>query len=446
MTRQRISLSEHFTIQKILRFTLPSILMMVFSSIYSIVDGFFVSNYAGPSEFAGLNFIFPYIAILGAFGFMIGTGGSALIGKYLGEKNDDKANNVFSMINVVSLIGGIILGIIGYFTVKPVSIALGASGDMLSNAVIYGKIMSIGIPFYLFQFMYQPLFIVAEKPHQGFFVTLLAGIANMLLDFIFIVLCKWSIIGAAIASVSGMAIGGILPVIYFMRKNNSLLKIGKFHFDFKDLGKLCLNGSSEFVGQIAFSIVGIAFNYQLLKYIGENGVSAYGVLMYVGFIFVAIFIGYTTSISQVTSYHFGANNKEELNSLLKKSLLIVLITGAAMFILSELLTRPISLMFVGYDEDLYNLTKRAFNIYATHFLFVGFSIYISGFFTALNDGVTSAIISFIRTLVFQILFVFIFPLIWGADSIWWAVVASEIISFIIAIIFIFLKKKKFGYL
>ncbi len=420
--------------------------MMVFSSIYSIVDGFFVSNYAGSSEFAGLNFIFPYICILGAFGFMFGAGGAALIGKYLGEKNNEKANNIFSMINVICLICGVLLGIIGYFTVEPVSIILGAKEKMLDNAVLYGKILSIGMPFYLFQFMYQPLFIVAEKSRQGFFVILLAGCTNMLLDFIFIVLCDFKITGAAWASVAGMVIGGLLPIIYFIRKNDSLLRIGKFVPDYKGLGKLCLNGMSEFIGQIAFSIVGIVFNYQLLKYLGENGVSAYGVLMYVGFIFVAIFIGYTTSMSQVTSYHFGANNKEELHSILKKSLIIILITGIAMTILAEALSYPISYAYVGYNKELLDLTNRAFYIYALHFIFCGFSIYLSGFFTALNDGVTSAIISFVRTLVFQVLFAFIFPLMWGAESIWWAIVASEVISFFLAFICLFIRKKKYGYM
>lgn len=447
MAKERISLSEHFTYKKILQFTLPSILMMIFSSIYSVIDGFFVSNFSNGSStpFAGLNFIYPFIAIIGAGGFLLGSGGSALIGKYLGEKNTQKANNTFSMIITVAIFSGILFMLIGGFTIKPLAVAMGAEGELLEYALLYGRICLVGTPFYMLQFMFQPLYIVAEKPHQGFFTIVAAGVTNIVLDFIFIVLCHLHVIGAAIATSIGMAVGGIIPLIYFMRKNDSLLKIVKFKFDLADLGKLSVNGLSEYVGQVAFSIVGILYNYQLLKYYGQNGVSAYGVLMYVGFIFIAIFIGYTTSISQVTSYHFGAKNKRELHSILAKSLIILSITGIVMTGLAEALAYPISLAYVGYDKELLELTVGAFRIFALQFLVCGFSMYLSGFFTALNDGITSATISFLRTLVFQVLFIIFFPLWWGAKAIWWSIVMAEVVASLLAFIFLFIREKKFGY-
>ncbi|MCR5741116.1 MAG: MATE family efflux transporter [Gammaproteobacteria bacterium] len=446
MASSKISLSEHFTIKKILKFALPSILMMIFSSIYTIVDGFFVSNFAGEFPFAGLNFVFPYLSVITAFGFMFGAGGSALIGKYLGEENNEKANSVFSMINLYCIILGIILIGVGELTLKPIAILLGAEGDLLKYALEYGRVYLIGTPFFMLQYMYQPLFVVSGKPKEGFLVIVVAGVTNMILDLLLVAILDLKVIGAAIATVTSVMVGGIVPIIYFIRKNKSNLRLGKPNLNIKDFSKVCTNGISEYVGEIAFSVVGILYNYQLLKYLGADGVSAYGVLLYVGFIFVAIFIGYNTSISQITSYHFGAQNKKELKSLLSKSLIIITIFGVSMLILSESLASVIAKIFVGYNESLYTLTIHAFRIYAIHFIFCGYSIYISGMFTALNDGITSAIISFVRTLIFEVLFVLILPKYYGADAIWWSVTLSELVSFILAFLCLFIRRKKFGYM
>ena len=439
------TLSQHFRKRDLILYTLPTILMMIFTSIYGVVDGFFVSNFIGEEAFTAVNFIFPYLMILGAIGFMFGTGGSALVTKYMGEEKNKLAKETFTMIVSISFIIGIIILIVGLISIRQIASLLGADGILLENCVTYGSIIIFAIPFFILQMEFQSFFVSANKPKLGLFVTLASGITNMILDYLLIAVFKLGIIGAALATALSQCVGGIIPLFYFFINKTSNLQFVKFKIIFKDLIKTCVNGSSELMSQISMSLVGMLYNYQLLKYAGEYGVSSYGVLMYVGFIFFAIFIGYGIGSAPLISYQYGAKNNIELKSLLKKGLLIISICSISMFILAESLAYPLSYLFVGYNQELLDITTNAFIYYSFSFIFAGLAIFLSNFFTALNDGVTSALISFLRTLVFQVSTVMILPLIMGINGIWISIVIAEFLAIIVSIICLIIKNKKYKY-
>lgn len=442
----RIQLSDHFTYGRLFRFTLPSIIMMIVTSVYGIVDGFFVSNFAGEAAFVAVNFIIPYPLILGAVGFMFGSGGSALIARTLGEGDRRRANKIFSLIVYASIISGVVIAVAGLLLLRPVAVFLGASGELLTDSLRYGNIILIAIPAYILQYAFQSLFITAEKPRLALAVTAAAGIVNMVLDALFVGVFSWGIEGAALATAISQYIGGVLPVIYFLCPNSSLLRLTSSRLDVRALLRTCVNGSSELLSNISMPAVSMIYNAQLLFYAGEGGVAAYGVLMYVCMIFIAIFIGYTVGIAPIISFHYGAQNHSELKSLLSKSCIIIGVFSVLMFLAGELLGTPFSMLFVGYDAALLDMTSHAFRIFSFSFLFTGFAIFFSGFFTALNDGVTSAIISFMRTLVFQIAAVLILPLIFGLDGIWISLIVAELMAVMVSLVFVFAKKKKYRYL
>lgn len=440
-----IQLSDHFTYKKLLKFALPSVIMLVFTSIYGVVDGFFVSNVVGKTPFAAVNFIMPVLMMLGAIGFMFGTGGSALIAKTMGEGNKEKANSLFSLFVYITAILGVMIAAVSIIFLPQISGFLGAEGQLLKDSVTYGRVILIALPFFMIQIEFQSFFVTAEKPQLGLYVTIASGVTNMVLDALFMAVFGWGLIGAALATAASQIVGGIIPLIYFYFPNKSLLKLTKTSFDRKAVLKATVNGSSELMSNISMSLVSMIYNIQLLKYAGENGVAAYGVLMYVNFVFISVFIGYSVGTAPIISYHFGAANHNELKSLLKKSAVIISIFATLMFILGEICAYPLSYIFVGYDDALMAMTLRGFLIFCFSFFFAGFAIFGSGFFTALNDGVTSAIISFLRTLVFQIAAVLIFPLMWEIDGIWISVVAAEIMAVIITLVFLKLKQTKYNY-
>ena len=447
----KIQLSDHFTYKKLIRFTLPSIGMMIFTSIYCVVDGFFVSNFAGETEFTAVNFIMPFLMILGAIGFMFGAGGSALIAKTLGEGKKDKANSLFSLFVYVSFSIGIVISVLGIVLLEPVASLLGAEGELLQNCVDYGWIISLGLPFYMLQMEFQSYMITAEKPQLSLIFTVVAGVTNIILDALFVGAFGWGLEGAAVATITSQFVGFVCSLIYFLRKNSSLLRLGKTSFDFGALVKTCTNGSSELMTNISMSLVGILYNYQLLKYAGESGVAAYGVLMYVNFIFVSVFIGYSIGCAPVIGYHYGAKNSYELKGLLKKSLVIIGVSSVAIVGISLALAVPMSLAFVGYNPALFDMTKTAFLSCSFAFLFTGFAIFGSSFFTALNNGPVSAIISFLRTLLFQTAAVIALPLIFeafggdGINGIWLSVVTAEAMAVIVTFAFLLAKRKKYNY-
>lgn len=443
--KNKIQLSDHFTYGRMMRFTLPPIVMMIFTSIYGVVDGFFVSNFVGKSAFTAVNFVMPVIMILGGLGFMFGTGGSALIAKTLGEGDSERANGIFSMLILFSALCGVAIAGIGLAVLRPVVALLGAEGELLENSILYARVVIIGIPALFLQYEFQSLLVTAEKPKLGLWVTVAAGVTNMALDALFVAAFRWGIVGAAVATVLSECIGGLLPVVYFFSKNTSRLRFTKPVFSGRDLLRICTNGSSELMSNIAMSLVSMLYNTQLLRYAGEDGVAAYGVLMYVSMIFVAVFFGFSVGTAPVIGFHFGAQNHGELKSLLRKSLTVISVFSVCMFALALGLAKPLSLLFVGYDETLMEMTLHAFFIFSFSFFFSGFAIYGSSFFTALNDGITSAIISFLRTLVFQIAAVLIFPLIWKLDGIWISIVAAEAMAVVVSAAFLVAKRKKYHY-
>ena len=441
----KISLSSHFTYRRLLRFTLPSMVMMVFTSIYGVVDGFFVSNFVGKTPFTAVNFIMPFLMILGTVGFMFGTGGSALVSKTMGDGDRDKANRIFSLLVYVSAIIGVIISVLGIAFIRPIAVLLGAEGEMLEQCVLYGRIILLALPAFILQMEFQSFFITAERPTLGLAVTVASGVTNMVLDALLVGILPLGLVGAAVATAISQLVGGIIPLVYFASKQTSLLKLTKTKFDGRALLKTCTNGSSELMSNVSMSLVGMLYNVQLLKYAGEDGVAAYGVMMYVNMVFIAVFIGYSIGTAPVIGFHFGARNKEELHGILKRSAVILSVFSVCMLGAGIALARPLSLLFVGYDDALLEMTVNGFFIFAFSFLFAGFAIFFSGFFTALNDGLTSAFISFLRTLVFQILAVMLLPLILGIDGIWISVVIAEAMAVLVGAICLFAKKNKYGH-
>lgn len=440
-----MKISDHFSFKKLMLFVLPSILMMVFVSIYSVVDGFFISNFVGETEFASVNLVMSLPLILGSIGFLVGSGGSALISKTIGEGEKEKANEIFSMIIYFAILVGVVLGIIAFLFIEKIVILLGAEGDMIKYASTYGSILLVTLPFFILQYAFQALLVTAEKPKMGLYVTLIAGCSNILLDAVFVIVFKWGLVGAAIATSFSQVLGGLIPLIYFLRKNNSLLRLGKMNLDIKSLLKICANGSSEFVSNVSTAIVSIVFNLQLMKYYGEYGVASYGVYMYVSMIFIAVFLGFTTGVAPLVGYNYGSKNQEELKGLFSKSIIFIISSSVLMTIIGVALSKPLSSIFVSYNNELLDLTVHVMMIACLSFLFTGISIYASGFFTALNNGLISAIISFVRTLVCQLGAIILLPLIFKEEGIWYAIVTSEIIASVVSIFFIIFNKKEYNY-
>ena len=440
-----IQLSDHFDYKRLLRFTLPSIVMMIFTSIYSVVDGFFVSNFAGKTPFAAVNFIFPVLMILGCVGFMFGTGGSALIAKTMGEGDRKRANDIFSLLVYGGAVSGVVLAAVGIVLMPKLAAMLGAEGELLANSIVYGRIVLCALPFFTLQMEFQCLFVTAEKPKLGLGVTVAAGVTNMVLDALFVGARRGGRGGAAAATAVSQLVGGVAPLIYFGRENDSPLRLGKCRFDGRALLKTCTNGASELMSNISMSVVSMLYNAQLMAKAGEDGVAAYGVLMYVSLVFQGIFIGYAVGMAPVVGYHYGAGNREELKNLLRRSALLIGGFSVLMCLAGETLGRPLSLLFVGYDPALLDMTVHAFAIFSIAFLFSGFAIFGSSFFTALNDGLTSALISFLRTLVFQCAAVLLFSALWGLNGIWWSIVAAEVMAVAVTLCFLVGKRKQYGY-
>lgn len=443
----KIQLSDHFSYGRLLRFTAPSIAMMIFTSVYGVVDGFFVSNYAGKTPFAAVNLIMPFLMVIATVGFMFGTGGSALVAKSFGEGEPERANRNFSLFVYVSFALGVVLAVLGIVFIRPISIRLGAEGALLDNCVVYARIILAALPFYVLQLLFQSFFVTAEKPQLGLAVTVSAGLTNMVLDAVLVISLpqQYKLAGAALATALSQVVGGTVPLFYFARKNSSILRLGRTAFDGRAILKACTNGSSEFMSNVSMNIVGMLYNTQLLKFAGENGVAAYGVMMYVSMIFSAAFIGYSIGTAPVVSYHDGARNFPELKSLLRKSLVVIGLFGVCMVASAELLSSRLARMFVGYDAALMELTVSGFQIFALSFIFMGFAIYGSSFFTALNDGLTSAAISFLRTLVFQVAAVLLLPTIWDIDGIWMSIVVAEFMAVVLTAAFLATKRRKYHY-
>lgn len=437
------ALDGHFSYGRLLKFVMPSVAMMVFVSIYGVVDGIFVSNFVGKTPFAALNLIYPCLMVFATVGFMIGTGGSALIGKTLGEGESERANRLFSMLLATAGIAAAVIMTIGFVFMPQIAALLGAEGEMLHHAVVYGRTFILGLPGFVLQNVFQSLFVTAGKPRLGLAVTVAAGVTNMILDAVFVGWFRWGLVGAASATALSQAVGGILPLTYFARKNSSLLRLCRFRFEWQPIWRTCVNGSSELMSNLSMSLIVMLYNTQLLRLAGENGVAAYGVVMYVDFIFISIFIGYAVGGAPPISFHFGAGNRSELRSFLRKGLVLMSITGVLLAVTAFALAPFLSRLFVGYDAELYAMTLRAFRFYTISFLFAGINIFTSSFFTALNNGLVSALLAFSRTLVFQISALYLLPLWLGLDGVWLAITVADLPAIAMAIIFL-VRERRFG--
>ena len=440
-----VDMSKHFSTSALIRFTLPTIAMMIFTSCYTIVDGFFVSNYAGKTALAAVNLILPPVMMLASFGMMIGTGGSALVAKTLGEGDNARARRHFSLLIIFAFVLGSVLAVGGWFFMEPTAAVLGATGQMAKDATLYGRMMMISMPFFILQYAFQSFFVTAGKPKYGFYVIVVAGVTNIVLDFLFVGVFGWGLVGAALATNIGELIGGGIPLVYLARKGSTPLYFVRPHLRWPVIGKACANGSSEMVTNIAMSMVGILYNWQLLRFIGEDGVAAYGVIMYTAMVFAAVFMGYSIGSSPLMSFQYGAQNHTEMRSLLWKSLGLIAVASVVMFLLGQTLAAPLSTIFVSYDAALLELTAKAYRLYALCFLFMGFAIYASAFFTALNNGLVSALISFLRTLVFQVAAVIVLPMLFGIDGIWLSVTIGDALTCLVAATLMIALSGRYGY-
>lgn len=445
MTKSRIQISDHFTIPRLLRFVFPSIIMMIFTSIYGVVDGFFVSNYVGKTPFAAVNLIMPLLMAIGSIGFMLGTGGSALVAKTCGEGDSERANRYFSMTIYTALLLGTILAAISFCLIRPIARLMGADGAMLEYCVLYARILVCTLPLFMLQNMFQSFFITAEKPKLGLYVILAAGISNIVLDFLFIAVFRWGLAGAAIATSIGELIGGLVPILYFSRPNTSRLKLVRTKLEWRPIWRSCSNGASEMMTNLSMSLVNTLYNLQLMRFTGEDGVAAYGVIMYVNFIFVAIYMGYSIGCAPIVGYHYGAKHQEELRGLLRRSLWILGIGAVLLTVAGELLSSPLSKIFVSYDDALFAMTRHGFRLYSLSYLLCGFNIFGSAFFTALNNGMVSAVISFARTLVFQIVCVLVLPMFLELNGIWISILVAEFLGILVTASLLIANRKKYSY-
>ena len=427
-----IQLSDHFNYGRLLRFTVPAMVMMIFTSIYSVVDGIFVSNFVGKTAFAAVNLIFPFLMLLGVVGSMLGTGGSALVAKTLGQRDRELANRIFSMLVVAGVVVGVVFCIIGFWLIEDIAVLLGARGDMVQLCVTYGRIILPALPCFILQYMFQSLLITAERPTLGLAVTVIAGLTNIVLDFLLIVVFDLGLVGAACATALAQTLGGLVPLVYFALPNTSLLRLVKPVYEGRFLVQAATNGLSEFLSSVSMSVVSMLYNWQLMRYIGEDGVAAYGVIMYVAFILMAMAFGYSMGVSPIVSYNYGSGNHAELQNVFRRSLVLVGIMGAVTVVLAECLATPLSQLFVGYDEGLFALTRKAFMIYCLSFFLAGFNMFASAFFTALNNGIVSGVIAFGRTMVCETTAVLVLPLLFGMDGIWFAIIVAEVLALMLS--------------
>lgn len=438
-------MAQHFTYRRLIRATLPAIGMMLFKSLYVMTDGLFVSNVCGSTALAATNFAFPLTMILATIGFMLGTGGSAIVARTRGEGDEELARERFTFFVCATIAISVVLAVAGLAAMRPLMAALGAEGEMLEEACVYGGILLVGLPVDACQLLFQNFYATAGKPGLGFANTVAAGVTNIVLDAVFVAFLGMGVAGAAVATVSGEALAAIIPLVYFSRPNSSSLRFTKPRVDLAILREACFNGSSEFVSNISSSLVSMAFNMQLLAWLGEAGVAAYSIILYFGFSFNAIFIGYSIGAAPLMGFNFGAENRAEMRSLFRKSLVVIGCTGIAMFVSTQLLADPLSGLFVRDEPEVLLLTVHAFTLYSTAFLVMGFNIYGSSLFTSLSNGVISAIISFFRTIVFEIGCVFLLPALIGPDGIWYAMLVAEVASFALTAGFAVRLEPRYGY-
>ena len=441
----KIQLSDHFTYGRLLKFTFPSIVMMVFTSIYGVVDGIFVSNFAGKTPFAAINLIMPYLMLTSVLGFMVGTGGTALISMTLGMGDKKKANEIFSLLTWVCIIGGIVLTALSMVFMRPVAILLGATGQMLEDCVTYGMIVQLALTAYILQYAFQSFCVTAEKPNLSLTMMVVAGVCNILLDALFVAVFRWGLVGAAVATTIAQITGAIIPIVYFICPNSSLLRLGKCRFDGKALLRTFTNGASELMSNLSMSLVSMLYNLQLMAWAGEDGIAAYGVIMYVNFAFMSVYIGFVIGAAPLVGYNHGADNRPELKNIFRKSLILLGAFSLVMTLLAEVTSAPLSKIFVGYDPKLYEITVRGFRIYSLSFLLCGFNLFGSSLFTALNNGLISAVISFFRTLICQIAAVMLLPLVLELDGIWLSIVVAEFAALVLTVICFAKYRKRYHY-
>ena len=440
---KEIKLSDHFSCAKLLLFAIPTIGMIMISITYDVVDGYFVSNYIGKTAFSAVNIIYPFQLLLSMVGYMFGSGGSALIAAELGDGNQQNARLYFTAIIKAAAAIGVVLAVAGVLLLRPVAVMIGATPEILEYGLPYGRTLFLFLPIMILGYTFQSILITAEKPKLGLYISLGNLFSNALLDWLFVAVFKWGMVGAAVATGIGACLNGLVPLIYFARPNSSPLHFCKGRVQVKPLLKACGNGSSEMVNDMSTSLIFVLYNYQLLRMLGEDGVAAYGVTVFVEGIFAAVFYGLAMQATSIVGYHFGAKNYPELKSLLKNGIILNFISGILMFVLAQVSAPLISRIYVGYDETVYRLSVHAMRMYAFAFLLQGFNEYASAYFTGLNNGLVSGILAFTRTFLIQTVMILVLPLLLGTDGLWLAQAATEVFAAVIAIVFFITRKHEY---
>ncbi len=440
------ALAKKFSLASLLLFAAPNIIMMIVLSMYIIVDGMFVARFIGTTALSAINMFYPAICFEMALGIMIATGGSAIAAKKLGEGKQKEAQNNLSFLMVVEGSFGIVIAVVGnLFTAEIVSF-LGASAAQAPLSITYAKIIFSFAPAFFLQTAFQTFFVTAGKPALGLIVTILGGVANILLDYIFMAPLRLGVTGAAIATGIGYCIPAMVGVIFFLKAKTNPFHFVRPRFDGKVLLQACANGSSEMVTNLSNAVTTFLFNFTLLQFYGEDGVASITIILYFQYLFTALYFGYSNGIAPIISYKYGNDDRKQLQALFKNSVLFLIISSIAANVLLHFTISKLLTIFTAENSPVYQITLHGFSIYSMAFMIMGLGIFSSAMFTAFSDGITSAIISFSRTFLFIVGAILLLPAILGERGVWLAVPIAEAFGFLISILYLIGKKQKFHYI
>lgn len=424
------SINQDITPAGLLKFAAPSIVMMVFMSLYTIVDGIFVSRFLGSNALSSLNIVYPVISVAIALSTMLGTGGSAIISKYLGEGKNERAREALTQFVVLTLLLSFVLLILSEMFLTPISRLLGASDVLLADCRLYLGASMLFAPACMLQAVFQSFLVTAGRPGLGLLLMTGAGICNMILDYVLIVPCQMGIAGAALATGIGQCIPAVCGLCFFLFTRQDL-RFCRFTFSAKEILDACYNGSSEMVSQLSNAVITFLFNIVMMSLAGEHGVAAITILLYGQFLFNAVYLGFSIGISPVIGFQYGAGDRTKLRKIYRISFLSVAISSVVI-VAAAICFSPTIVAIFTKDQRTFELASVGFRLFAVNFLFSGINITSSGFFTALSNGKVSALISFSRTLVFIVISLLILPRILGITGAWIAIPVAEFLTLLIS--------------
>ncbi len=439
------TISQKFTLTSLLKFALPTTIMMVVLSIYTLVDGVFVSNFVGELAFSAINIIFPFISLIFALGIMAATGGNALVANNLGQGDDEKARENFTLIVIFATGLGLLLMMVGIVFNKEIARLLGATPLIEEYARDYLSTLAPFIPLAIWMGFSQILFVTIGKPTLGLIATLVGGITNIIFDYLFIVVMNMGIKGAALGTGLGYSLPGLFFIYYFLFHRKNSLYFVKPRWRARVLLKTFTNGSSEFVANLATSITTFMFNLIILDLAGEQGVAAIGIILYAQFLLMSAFLGYAQGVAPIFSYAYGARDHLQLKKVFSISIRVIILFSLAIASFSYFASSSIVGIFVERQSQVFSLAKNGFSVFSLSFLFMGVNIFSSSLFTAFSNGKISASISFLRTLVFILGYLLFLPRFLGLPGVWLAIPLAEFTTMFFSISYLTIQRKKYHY-